>query len=320
MSLLDCSPETDFRYLESVITFAYVLLKMLERYSKNKQFMFVKKTTKRKKNKAQTDRDGVAPVPEEYENDSEDEGVPDDDAPSYAEHTFTFTKFEKKFASEGVSNTLLAYLQRYKELDNDKLRRVVGMIHRQVVKAQAEGLYFQVSSLALFRNIMDNKPFLPPGDAARDLIQLVTFISRKFFKRLQEDPFLMIEALMPKTRGRWKELSSWKGDGDDEMGGQRSRIREQVSCGLLDQLTADGPRQTRVHQEARPVDVAEDRCARQVLHRRGPRGLRQLDHHGKLDSAYLAKLTTDHGGYPRRAQRGHPFHGRGRRTRRRRRT
>lgn len=201
---------------------------MLERYSKNKPFMFVKKTTKRKKNKAQLDRDGVAPVPEEYEDDSEDEGIPDDDAPSYAEHAFTFTKFEKKFASEGVCNTLLAYLQRYKELDNDKLRRVVGMIHRQVVKAQAEGLYFQVSSLALFRSIMDNKASLPPGDASRDLIQLVTFISRKFFKRLQDDPFLMIEALMPKTRGRWKELSSWQGDGDDEMGGQRSRIREQV--------------------------------------------------------------------------------------------
>lgn len=215
-------------YLESVITFAYVLLKMLERYSKNKTFMFVRKSAKRKKNKAQADRDGVAPVPEEYEGDSEDEGVPDDDEPNYAEHTFTFTKFEKKFANEGVCNTLLAYLQRYRELDNDKLRRVVGMIHRQVVKAQAEGLYFQVSSLALFRSILDSKASLPQGDAARDLVQLVTYISRKFFKRLQEDPFLMVEALMPKTRGRWKELSSWHGD-DDEMGGQRARIREQVS-------------------------------------------------------------------------------------------
>lgn len=227
--------------------FAYVLLRMLERYSKNKQFMFVRKqTAKRKQNKAQRDRedrDGVAPVPEEYENDSEDEDLPAHDEPSYAEHAFTFTKFEKRFATEGVCNTLLAYLQRYKELDADQLRRVVGLIHRQVVKAQAEGLYFQVSSLALFRNIMDSKLSLPAGDSSRDLIQLVTFIVRKFFKRLQEDPFLMIEALMPKSRGRWKELSSWEPDAED-MAGQRARIREQVSshtnpCGLT---SSSGPR------------------------------------------------------------------------------
>lgn len=35
----------------------------------------------------------------------------------------------------------------YKTFKNSaRFKRVVGLMHRQVVKAQAEGLYFQVSS------------------------------------------------------------------------------------------------------------------------------------------------------------------------------
>jgi replication fork protection complex subunit Tof1/Swi1 len=45
-----------------------------------------------------------------------------------------------------VVNTLLSYLQRWQQFDDpDQLKRVVGLMHRQIVKTQAEGLYFKVS-------------------------------------------------------------------------------------------------------------------------------------------------------------------------------
>lgn len=93
-------------YLDSVIHFAYVLLRMLEKYSKTKAFMFIRKRkNKHKKRKerqaasqANADREQQGEsrrIPEEYGDEEEEAFAPDQDAPSYAEHAFTFQSFEK---------------------------------------------------------------------------------------------------------------------------------------------------------------------------------------------------------------------------------
>lgn len=47
-------------------------------------------------------------------------------------------------------NTLLTYLTRFQEFeDPDQMKRVVGLMHRQVVRAKAEGLYFRVCPLVI---------------------------------------------------------------------------------------------------------------------------------------------------------------------------
>jgi len=147
-----------------------------------------------------------------------------------------------------VANTLVTYLARFQDFDEPgQMKRVVGLMHRQVIKTQAEGLYFkvrlslltldtmakevQVSCLNLFRRVLDDQQSLPKADCSKDLFQLINFILRKFFKRVSDDPFLLVQALGPKSRGHWKELSSYKSDesSDDGMGGQSSRIREKVN-------------------------------------------------------------------------------------------
>jgi replication fork protection complex subunit Tof1/Swi1 len=42
---------------------------------------------------------------------------------------------------------------------------------------------------------------------------------------------VIVETLGPKSRNKWKDLSSYKSDeeGEDGMGGQRARIKEKVS-------------------------------------------------------------------------------------------
>lgn len=90
------------------------------------------------------------------------------------------------------------------------MKRAVNLIHRQVVRAKAEGLYFnvstvsscpsvrlhvrqQVSTMQLFKSILDDQRSLPKDQPYKDLIQLITFILRKFFRTVEEEPFLMIE-------------------------------------------------------------------------------------------------------------------------------
>jgi len=140
---------------------------MLEKYSKNKSYMFVRKRRAAKsKRKADDAREGSTAIHEDYNDEDEEAALleADKDMPSYAEHAFTFQSFEKvskqslflieadfqRFASEAVVNTLVSYLARYRDFDeNEQMKRVVGLIHRQVVKTQAEGLYFRVSECSI---------------------------------------------------------------------------------------------------------------------------------------------------------------------------
>jgi replication fork protection complex subunit Tof1/Swi1 len=90
------------------------------------------------------------------------------------------------------------------------MKRAVNLIHRQVVKAKAEGLYFnvrcnymllvswyitflQVSTLNLFKVILDDQKSLPKDQSSKDLVKLVNFILHRFFKALEGEPFLAVE-------------------------------------------------------------------------------------------------------------------------------
>ncbi|WVQ93115.1 hypothetical protein IAU59_000179 [Kwoniella sp. CBS 9459] len=239
LSVISQYKDQSVAYLDSVIHFAYVLLRMLEKFSKNKAFMFIRKKKAARKKRQQNLQNPAESggMPEEYGNEEEEALGPDQEAPSYAEHAFTFQAFEKRFASESVTNTLLSYLARFQEFEEpEQMKRVIGLMHRQVIKAQAEGLYFKVSTLNLFRRILDEQHSLMKADSSKDLMQLINFVLRKFFKRVAEDPFLIVEAFTSKSRSKWKDLSSYKSEDEDDdgMGGQRARIKEKMGLAELE--------------------------------------------------------------------------------------
>jgi replication fork protection complex subunit Tof1/Swi1 len=62
----------------------------------------------------------------------------------------------------------------------------------------------------LFKSIMDEEKSLPREQPYKDLVALINYILRRFFKAVEEDNFLIIEAFYPKNRGKWKALSSWE--------------------------------------------------------------------------------------------------------------
>ncbi|KAG1818982.1 timeless protein-domain-containing protein [Suillus subaureus] len=195
-------------YLNASVHLAYALLRMLERWGKeNTGAVYVrkKKPGKRKKATGQrlADEDGVPDVENEPDGDSEEDVV--------HETMFTFDAFEMKFANSEITKTLLTYLSRYRDFDSPEfMKRAVNLIHRQVVKAKAEGLYFNVSTLNLFKIILDDQKSLPKDQSSKDLVKLVNFILHKFFKALEGEPFLAVEAFFPKNRGHWKLYSSWE--------------------------------------------------------------------------------------------------------------
>ncbi|KAK7682773.1 hypothetical protein QCA50_014156 [Cerrena zonata] len=204
------------RYLDSSVHLAYALLRMLERWSKRSGEMYVRKKAK-KKTKARRDHDTEAgPVP-----DVEEEPEPEPDEEVIHETMFTFDSFEARFAHPDITNTLLTYLSRYEEFSSaENMKRVVNLIHRQAVKAKAEGLYFQVSTFNLFKSILASEKTLPKDKSYKELVMLINFILRQFFKAVEGDSFLLVQAFFPKNRGQWKNFSSWE---PEERPGRKGR-------------------------------------------------------------------------------------------------
>ncbi|KAG6865098.1 hypothetical protein C0991_005153 [Blastosporella zonata] len=197
-------------YLDSSVYLAYALLKMLEKWSKSMSgdvYVRRKKAKKRRAAKSMGEDDGIPDVEEELEKE-EGEVV--------HETMFTFEAFEMKFAHAEITHTLLTYLERYKEFSSsENMRRVVSLMHRQAVRTKAEGLFFKVSTLNLFKAILADQKSFPRDQPYKDLVNLITFILRQFFKALAEDSFLAVErrisqAFFPKNRGNWKQFSSWE--------------------------------------------------------------------------------------------------------------
>ncbi|KAI0251523.1 timeless protein-domain-containing protein [Lactifluus subvellereus] len=198
-------------FLRASVHLAYALMRMLEKWAKTTgDGSYVRKRAKPKRKRktkvhSTEEPDGVLDAEEE----ELAQAQPEDDV--IEETMFTFETFELKFANADITQSLLTYLGRYKEFTSpEEMKRVVSLLHRQAVRAKAEGLFFQVSALNLFKTIIADQKSFPKDQPYKDLIALITYILRQFFKAVQEDSFVLIEAFFPKNRNRWKRYSSWE--------------------------------------------------------------------------------------------------------------
>jgi hypothetical protein len=77
----------------------------------------------------------------------------------------------------------------------------------------------QVSGFEVFKRVLDDQRSLPPGQSTKDLLTCINYILRKFFKNLQQNPLLAVEAFWPKPRGQLRKLSGRDSDEDDASDG-----------------------------------------------------------------------------------------------------
>lgn len=187
-------------YLDASVHLAYALMRMLEKMGKGNGEVYVRQKVKKRRKKAGADAE-----------ENEELGIEDKDDVYVDEIMFTFEAFEMRFAQSDVTSALLNYLARHKQFTNmERLKRVVGLLHRQAVKAKAEGLFFQVSTLDLLKSILSERESFPKEQPYTDLVNLIRYILRQFLKLVEKDPFVAIEAFFPKNRSNWKEYSSWE--------------------------------------------------------------------------------------------------------------
>lgn len=87
-----------------------------------------------------------------------------------------------------------------------------------------------MSAFNIFKQLLDDQRSLPAHQSSKDAVTLVNYILRKFFKTMEEDPFLAVEAFFPKaslgssTRGMTGfDSGSEDDDNASDVGVKRAR-------------------------------------------------------------------------------------------------
>jgi replication fork protection complex subunit Tof1/Swi1 len=165
-------------YLDASVNLAWAVIRGVEKSGKSEMYVRQRKTKKKKKaglwcyscdmrRVSLTDASYSITVDGDANGDGEEEEDEKSEEEVINETMFTFESFQlvsqitaflrillfiinntQRFANSEVTRSLLAYLSRYKEFKSPEcMKRVVNLLHRQAVKAKAEGLFFQVIGL-----------------------------------------------------------------------------------------------------------------------------------------------------------------------------
>ncbi|ORY20743.1 timeless-domain-containing protein [Neocallimastix californiae] len=171
-------------FLRNLIETIHILLKMLEKFSKENKYLYTRKQKAiRKKN-------------ENESNEVEEEEI----NKKYYEHEFHFTNVEQKFASDTIINTYIYCLEDYKSLKESTIHQITKMFYRIAIKCGLEPMFFKLSIFELFNRILSEKEILPNSQSFRELYEFINYIVNSFFIYLEKDPMLSIGILFQKSK------------------------------------------------------------------------------------------------------------------------
>ncbi|KAF9207018.1 hypothetical protein BGZ49_001354 [Haplosporangium sp. Z 27] len=209
-------------YLHTLISMIHILLKTLETYSNSKSYMFTRKRKRamakkkkeeyekgleraKKTNKGQDEIEGgpengvqqedeEGDQAQENENGDEEEGQ-DETALTMRDHQFKFKDYQRGFATEAVIDTYCTFLEDFEELDETQLHWAASLFHRVAVNAGNIAVFYKLSTLHLFHRILQSGK----EETKRDMVPFVSYVIHQFFKKMQEYPLLVVEALFPRS-------------------------------------------------------------------------------------------------------------------------
>ncbi|KAI7864918.1 timeless protein-domain-containing protein [Spinellus fusiger] len=193
-------------YLESVVQLTHVLLKLIEKYSKSKQVLFVRKTGRKKENKSKPKTDEREETEEDEDMDKEDHNSEEDERDhqiAMREHLFKFESFEGKYITDDVVRVYCVLLEKYQTLHPDLLYCIISLFHR-IMKTTSNTVSMKLPVLELFNRILHDSPFLPKNSSTYQLIRFIRYCVERFVAKVQASPLTIVEAIFKTTKKREK--------------------------------------------------------------------------------------------------------------------
>ncbi|ORX99636.1 timeless-domain-containing protein [Basidiobolus meristosporus CBS 931.73] len=198
-------------YLRSLVELIHVLLKLLERFSKSKNYMFIRSKKAKSRKKAKVDSEGNPEGGAEEPTSADPENQPEDTEPqvdedtmrtTYSEKLFRFQEYESKFARESILANYIVLLESHETLNENDLYHIVTMFHRMFIKSKIEPIFYKLSVLHVFNDLIQMQRKHPLGATTpyKELIKFSRHCLRQMFKALEKNPLLTVEILYPKYR------------------------------------------------------------------------------------------------------------------------
>ncbi|SPO24477.1 related to TOF1 - topoisomerase I interacting factor 1 [Ustilago trichophora] len=173
-----------FAFLDTIITFAYAMPKMLERYASNRDHMYVqaKKQVRRSRQVGELDAD-------------EDEArqIKEHLQETRSEREFRFADFQRKLATKQLAKACIDYLARWQDYTDveDQLTKLVTVMHRIAIKANDYRQFFLGGHRAALRKVLSGDGIrileARAPTSAPNLKKLMDYILRKFSKLSPEE-------------------------------------------------------------------------------------------------------------------------------------
>ncbi|KAN0065737.1 Topoisomerase 1-associated factor 1 [Thecaphora frezii] len=176
-----------FACLDAILTFAHIMPKMLERYSSNREHMYVRARKQVRKSRQTGELD---------EQESEAAQIREHTNETQTEREFRFNDFQKKLATRQLAGACIMYLLRWKEFTEpeEQLGKVVAVMHRIAIKAGDYRQFFIGDCRAAFRSLLTGPALtaLEPKAAGpvKDLRKFMDYVLRKFSKMDMEEQLL----------------------------------------------------------------------------------------------------------------------------------
>ncbi|CAO1639412.1 unnamed protein product [Sympodiomycopsis kandeliae] len=171
-----------FEFLQVMIAFMAVMPKMLEKYSTNKEHIFIRaKRQIRKKNKSQD------------EDDQEEEYIDKRVKNIYTERRFSFESFQNKLCNRPLVEACVTYLGKWRDFPHprENLSHVVSIMHRIAIKAGDVRSFYPAHIRLCFSTLLKSSllPAMKPCAPVpiKDVESLIKYVLKKFDKLSAEE-------------------------------------------------------------------------------------------------------------------------------------
>ncbi|KAJ3124613.1 Topoisomerase 1-associated factor 1 [Physocladia obscura] len=198
--------DQNFSYLKNLVETVHIFVKMLEKFSKSKAFMVVKRKKRQQRQKKNTSAEGDLIAEEVYVVVEEPEEDVYEIKRICVEHEFRFEKIENDFAFENVVSTYCELLKRYRDLEPKYLHYATTMLHRIFIKVKMEPMLYKLSTLELFNRIISDEMLMEPSKEYKELKDFIRYVVKKFVAKAKDYPLLFVEILFSKTRGDCRRI------------------------------------------------------------------------------------------------------------------
>ncbi|EMR11327.1 hypothetical protein PNEG_00356 [Pneumocystis murina B123] len=193
ISVIKLYKTQSFGFLNISTELVHNLLKMLEKYSKTKDYMYIRVRQRQNKKKSA-----------HIFNQAETLGSDNDNSHSesksgYKERSFEFSRFEKKFVNDHCIDTFRTFLEYYRELTPEQIKRVISFFYRIFVKQKAEIYMFRLDICELFNRMLNDDIYFSRSHPTRvEMEKFIKFYMKRLISVTSKSPSLYVELLFHK--------------------------------------------------------------------------------------------------------------------------